>query len=83
MDLKGLILGLRKLSFKPERTDFKPERAILGSESVNLKLKKGLGGNVCTDRTDIWKFTPVPYWALALWGRCLKSLGPLPKKLIT
>ena len=74
MDLRWLILGLRKLSFGPERTDFRPERAIKGSERVNLELRKGLRRGMYV-RTDgrISGNSPV-----------LQDIGPLgrcPKRI--
>ena len=81
MDWRGLILGLRGLSFGPERTDIGPERADFGLERADLGLERadlgperGLGGgDGRTDgRMDVWKFTPVSYSTLALWGRCPK-----------
>ena len=54
-------MGLRGLSFEPERTNYGPERADLGPERADLGPERGLGGtDVRTDIwTDVWKFTPV------------------------
>ena len=68
--MKGLICGLRGLSFGPERAHSGSERADLGPE-------RGIGGNGQPDGQtdiwmDVWKFTPVSYRTSALWGRCPK-----------
>ena len=67
MDLRWLILGLRKLSFGPERTDCKPERAIIGSQRVNLGLRRGM-----YVRTDGWTSGNSP---MSYRGHCPKSLS--------
>ena len=71
--MKALILGLRGLSFWPERTDYRPERADLGPERADLGPQGGWMDIWMDVRTDIWKFTPVSYRILALWGRCPKK----------
>ena len=48
-----MILGLRGLSFEPERTDFGPERADFGLKRAELGPERGLGGQM-NGRTDRW-----------------------------
>ena len=85
MDLRRLILGLRGLSFEPERTDFGPGRADFGLERADFEPERadfgperGLGG-VGTDvrmegRTEgCTEFAPCVLQDIG-------PLGPLPKK---
>ena len=60
-------MGLRGLSFGPERTDYGPERADLGPRRADLRPYRWKDGEM-----DVWKFTPVSYRTLSLWGRCQK-----------
>ena len=39
----------------------------------NMRLEKFPGGQDTDGQTDMWKFTPVSYRTLALWGRCPKK----------
>ena len=79
MGLRGPIMGLRGLSFRPERADFGFQRADFGLERADLGPERGLGGgDVRTfGRTDVWKFTPVSCRTSALWGRCPKSMNSI------
>ena len=49
MGLRGPIMGLRGLSFRPERADFGFQRADFGLERADLGPERGLGGDVRTD----------------------------------
>ena len=50
MGLRGPIMGLRGLSFRPERADFGFQRADFGLERADLGPERGLGGG----RTYVW-----------------------------
>ena len=68
--MRELILDLRGLRFGPERADLGPERANLRPErGLQAGMMMAIGWAV---RTDVWKFTPMSYRTLALWGCCSK-----------
>ena len=71
MGWRGLILGLRGLSYGPERTDYEPERGLRG----------GIDGrtDVRTDgRTDGRTYGRLEIHPCVLQD--IGPLGPLPKK---
>ena len=73
MGLRGPIMGLRGLSFRPERADFGFQRADFGLERADLGPERGLGGGTYV-RT---------YGRLEIHPCVLQDigpLGPLPKK---
>ena len=61
------------------RANLRAGRANLRAGRVNLRPTGGGRKDGRTDRrtdrqTDVWKFTPVSYRTLVLWGRCPKRL---------
>ena len=56
-------MGLRGLSFGPERADFGFERADFGLERADLGPERGLGGG----RTDVWTSGNSPLCPTGHW----------------
>ena len=75
MGLRGPIMGLRGLSFRPERADFGFQRADFGLERADLGPERGLGGDV---RTYVRTYRRLKIHPCVL--RDFRPLGPMPKK---